>query len=100
MCSLKISSNNKKLGWGNRGWLEIIFSILDVCKNQSLKSTIMNNCNLNSIQVDKYIDFILNRKLITKRKKTSESKKYTYKITKKGRIYQKIYKELIRLVNN
>ena len=100
MCSLKISSNNKKLGWGNRGWLEIIFTILDVSKDQALKSTIMNSCNLNSVQVDKYIVFMLDRKLITKKIKTINSKKYMYKITLKGKKYQKIYEELIRLVSN
>ena len=99
MCSLKISTNNKKLGWGNRGWLEIIFSILHVCEQQSLKTRIMNHSNLNSLQVEKYLNFLLNTKLIYRSKKTSESKKYMYKITLKGRNYLKKYKDLIELFN-
>jgi len=99
MCSLKISINNKKLGWGNRGWLEIIFNILNVCEKQSLKTRIMNMCNLNSLQVEKYLDFLLNTKFISRKKKTSKSKKYTYKITAKGQNYLKKYKDLIVLFN-
>ncbi len=99
MCSLKISSNHKKLGWGNRGWLEIIFNILQICEVQSLKTWIMNDCNLNSIQVEKYLDYLLNTKLISRKKKTPKSKKYEYKISAKGRNYLKIYKNLIDLFN-
>ena len=99
MRSLKISSNNKKLGWGNRGWLEIIFTILRICELQSLKTWIMNDSNLNSLQVEKYLNFLLNTKLMSKSKKTSESKTYMYKITLKGRNYLKKYKDLIELFN-
>ena len=100
MCSLKISTNNKKLGWGNRGWLEIIFYMLSACEKESLKTKIMNVCNLNSVQVEKYLNYTLNKKLITKRKKTLKSKKYLYKITTKGQNYLKKYKDLIGLFNN
>jgi len=63
MRSLKNSVNNKKLGWGNRGWLEIVFNILNVCEEQSLITRIMNICNLNSLQVEKYLVFLLKKKL-------------------------------------
>ena len=99
MCSLKISANHKKLGWGNRGWHEIIFYILVVCEEESLKTRIMNICNLNSIQVEKYLNFILNKKLLVKRKKALKSKKYVYKITSKGQNYLKKYNDLIGLIN-
>lgn len=99
MCSLKIFTNNKKLGWGNRGWLEIIFSILHVCAQQSLKIRIMNYSNLNSIQVEKYLNFLLNSKLISRKKKTLKSKNYVYKITAKGLNYLKIYNNLVGLFN-
>ncbi len=71
MCSLKISINNKKLGWGNRGWLEIIFNILNVCEKQSLKTRIMNMCNLNSFQVEKYLHFLVNTKFISRKSNKS-----------------------------
>lgn len=99
MCSLKISVKNKKLGWGNRGWLEIIFHILDACQEQSLKSKIMNYCNLNSTQVEKYLDFLIKTEFLTRAKKTEESKKFVYEITSKGEKYMKIYEKLLNLFN-
>ncbi len=68
MHSLKNSVNNKKLGWGNRGWLEIVFNILNVCEEQSLITRIMNICNLNSLQVEKYLVFLLKKIYLQKKK--------------------------------
>ena len=96
----KLSSNGKPvLGWGNRGWLEINYTLLQVCETISLKTNIMNKCNLNSVQVEKYLRYLIASKLLETKKKSSRSKKYEYKITDKGKNYLKAFKNLIEILN-
>lgn len=87
------------IGWGNRGWLDIIDFILEVCKSGSLKTHIMYRCNLNSKQVERYIQFLLRCRLLTEIKISDDSKRPIYKTTELGRKYTGRYKELSEIFN-
>lgn len=97
---LRINSYEKStIGWGNRGWLEIIYVILLVCKTISLKTNIMNKCNLNSVQVQNYLRFLLASKLLKTKKKSISSKNYVYETTIEGEKYLKAYQNLIGILS-
>jgi len=85
------------MGWGNRGWLEIIYFILVVCKNGSLKTHIMYKCNLNSKQVDQYMQVLISRLLLEKDQEFPDSKRYIYKTTERGRRYIDAYNQLAEI---
>jgi predicted transcriptional regulator len=85
------------MGWGNRGWLEIIYFILVVCKKGSLKTHIMYKCNLNSKQIDQYLQFLIDKQLLEKEQETPDSKRYTYKSTETGRRYINAYNQLAEI---
>ena len=85
------------MGWGNRGWLEIIYFILVVCKKGSLKTHIMYKCNLNSKQIDQYIQFLLDKQLLERDLESSNSKRYTYKTSEVGRRYINAYNQLAEI---
>lgn len=85
------------MGWGNRGWLEIIYFILVVCKKGSLKTHIMYKCNLNSKQIDQYIQFLLDKQLLEREPEYSNSKRYTYKTAEAGRRYIIAYNQLAEI---
>lgn len=87
------------IGWGNRGWLDIIDFILEVCKSGSLKTHIMYRCNLNSKQVERYIQFLLHCKLLEEVKNSEGSKRHIYKTTEMGRKYTGRYRELAEIFN-
>ena len=85
------------MGWGNRGWLEIIYFILVVCKKGSLKTHIMYQCNLNSKQIDQYLQFLIARQLLEKQQESPDSKRYIYKSTEMGRKYISAYNQLAEI---
>jgi len=85
------------MGWGNRGWLEIIYFILVVCKKGSLKTHIMYKCNLNSKQIDQYLQFLIARQLLEKEQESPDSKRYIYKSTEIGRKYINAYNQLAEI---
>lgn len=87
------------IGWGNRGWLDIIDFILEVCKSGSLKTHIMYRCNLNSKQVERYIQFLLRCKLLEEVRGSENSKRHIYKTTEVGRKYTGRYRELADIFN-
>ena len=59
--------NKSVLGWGNRGWLEIVNLMLMVCERGALKTHVMYKCNLNSKQLHQYMEFMLSRGLVSKK---------------------------------
>ena len=91
------SSERSVMGWGNRGWLEIIEYILVTCKSGALKTHIMYKCNLNSQQVQQYLHFLLNCGLLEKRQEYSNSKRHTYKTTSRGRKYMDVYNQIAEI---
>jgi predicted transcriptional regulator len=87
--------NGSILGWGNRGWLEIVNLMLTVCEHGGLKTHIMYKCNLNSKQLQQYLDFLLSRGLVSKREEEGgEVKRTIYATTDRGRKLRAAYDEL------
>ncbi len=82
------------LGWGNRGWLEIIDLILSVCEAGALKTHVMYKCNLNSKQVQQYLDFVLSRELVQASRDPEDQKRTIYTTTDRGRKFMRAYNEL------
>lgn len=87
------------MGWGNRGWVEIIEFILETCIEGALKTHIMYRCNLNSKQITQYVDFLLNCKLLDAKPESRRSKRYIYKTTDLGKKYISAYKQLYDIFN-
>ncbi|HEV2192371.1 MAG TPA: winged helix-turn-helix domain-containing protein [Nitrosopumilaceae archaeon] len=85
------------MGWGNRGWLEIIYFILVVCKKESLKTHIMYKCNLNSKQIDQYLQFLIDKQLLERETESPNSKRHVYKVTEMGRRYINAYNQLAEI---
>ena len=90
--------NKSVLGWGNRGWPEIVDLILHVCENGALKTHVMYRCNLNSKQIQEYITFLLERELIVANP-PDETKKVIYTTTPRGRRFMAAYEELAEIFN-
>ena len=82
------------LGWGNRGWLEIIDLILSVCEPGALKTHVMYKCNLNSKQLQQYMNFMLSRKLVSNREDEGDIKRTIYVTTDRGKKLMASYHEL------
>lgn len=82
------------LGWGNRGWLEITDLILKVCEKGALKTHIMYKCNLNSKQIQQYLDFLLTRRLVVKTQEAGDPRRSIYVTTDRGKRFIHAYREL------
>jgi len=85
------------MGWGNRGWLEIIEFILIACTNGALKTHVMYKCNLNSQQVHQYFDFLLSCKLLERKPQSPDSRRFIYKTTTLGRRYMDAYAQIAEI---
>ena len=85
------------IGWGNRGWLEIAELILRICERVALKTHIMYQCNLNSKQIEQYLDFLLVRSLVVKIQQPEDPKRSVYLTTERGRKFLSAYGELARI---
>jgi predicted transcriptional regulator len=82
------------MGWGNRGWVEIIEMILEICEGGALKTHIMYKCNLNSKQIAQYLQFLQDHKLIDIIRKPTTSKRPSFITTEIGKKYIDAYKQL------
>jgi len=85
------------IGWGNRGWVEIIDMILEICEKGALKTHIMYKCNLNSKQMDHYLNFLENQRLIEMDKREPYAKRPLYITTGLGQKYIRAYKQIEKL---
>ena len=85
------------LGWGNRGWLEIIDMILTVCEHGALKTHVMYKCNLNSKQVQQYLDFVVSRNLVKGTRDADDPRRTIYVTTETGRKFMVAYNELAEM---
>jgi predicted transcriptional regulator len=65
-------------GWSNRGWLEIIEFILLMCENGARKTHVMYRCNLNSKQINQYLQFLLDSGMLEMIQERPNSKRYIY----------------------
>ncbi len=94
MYNLNGLTDQNVMGWGNRGWIEIIETILETCEKGSLKTHIMYKCNLNSKQIAQYIEFLLDQRLIEDLANAPSSSRVTYKTTESGKKYIDAFKQL------
>jgi len=88
----------KLVGRGNRGYLEIIDSILSVCTEGALKTHVMFKCNLNSSQVQQYLAYLVDRVLLEKERKEYSSKT-SYRTSERGRRYMRAYDEVVEMLS-
>ena len=84
-------------GWSNRGWLEIIEFILSLCENGARKTHVMYRCNLNSKQINEYLNFLLECEMLEKIQEHPNSKRYIYKTRELGKKFISSYKQLAEL---
>lgn len=82
------------MGWGNRGWVEIVETILEICEKGALKTHIMYKCNLNSKQIAQYLRFLEQHKLITAITEPPTSKRPLFMTIEMGKKYMNAYKQL------
>jgi predicted transcriptional regulator len=87
------------VGRTNRGYMEIIYSILDSSVQGALKTHIMFRCNLNSRQLQLYVQFLVDKGLLA-RHRVPPSPKVEYKTTELGRKYMQAYETLLELVGS
>jgi len=82
-----------------RDRLHIIAQILEISKDGSLKTQIMYRANLSFAQLNEYLGFLLDLKLL---QETVENEKTVFKVTGKGVRYLQNYykiKELLEKTN-
>ena len=79
--------------------MEIIYSILESSTQGALKTHIMFKCNLNSRQLQLYVQFLVGKGLLA-RERVPPSPKIEYKTTERGRKYIQAYETLLGLVGN
>jgi predicted transcriptional regulator len=77
--------------------MEIIYSILESSMQGALKTHIMFKCNLNSRQLQLYVQFLVDKGLLV-RQRVPPSPKVEYKTTERGRKYIQAYETLLELV--
>ena len=85
------------VGRANRGHMEIIYSILESSMQGALKTHIMFKCNLNSKQLQLYVQFLVDKGLLM-RQRAVPSPKVEYKTSERGRKYMLAYETLLELV--
>ena len=83
------------LGFGNRESLDIIDLILLVCLNGTMKTHVMYKCNLNSRQVQDYMELLLKFQLL--QKEETEERRTLYRTTERGMRFIKSYAELFEI---
>src|SRR5271155_916244 len=91
------SDARRVLGSGNRESLDIINLILKVCLNGTMKTHIMYRCNLNSKQVQDYLELLLKFHLLDRI--DSSSARSVYKTNERGLRFIKAYSELFEIFN-
>ena len=95
--SIKEELPLRSTGWTNRGWLEIVEFILSMCKEGSRKTHVMYRCNLNSKQINGYLDFLYQCSMLEKTPEHPNSKRYIYKTSNLGRQAIESYHKLVSL---
>ena len=84
------------MGSGNRESLDIINLILHVCLSWTMKTHIMYRCNLNSKQVQEYLELVLRFGLAETRE--GESGRIFYRTTEKGTKFIEVYAALLEIL--
>jgi predicted transcriptional regulator len=84
-------------GWANRGWLEIIYRILELCEKNRFKTHVMYETGLNSRQLKEYLDFLVRCGMLHMTRVYPTSRRHFYMTTDKGKDFVARYKELVAL---
>lgn len=84
-------------GWTNRGWLEIISKILELSQNGARKTHLMYKCNLNSVQINQYLDFLVENKMLLEHKERPHTTRIIYFTSENGKKCVRYHKSLIGL---
>ena len=92
------SYRSEMIGRGTRGYMEIVYSMLAACLNGALRTHIMFRCNLNSKQLQFYLESLLDKGLIEK-SRDPPSSKVEYKTTARGMKYMETYNTLLQMLN-
>jgi predicted transcriptional regulator len=79
--------------------MEIIYSILESSMQGALKTHIMFRCNLNSKQLQLYVQFLVDKGLLVP-VRAPPSPKIEYKTSERGRRYMEAYQTLLGLVGS
>ena len=74
-----------------RDRLYIIADILNIARNESLKTQIMYKANLSFAQLNEYLSFLLETKLIAS---NAHNEKTVYKVTSKGMRFLQNYAKI------
>jgi len=82
-----LESNSRK----RRDRLHIIADVLGIARNGSLKTQIMYKANLSFAQLNEYLSFLLETKLIAS---TTQNEKVTYRVTSKGMKFLQNYAKI------
>jgi predicted transcriptional regulator len=77
--------------------MDIIYSILESSMQGALKTHIMFRCNLNSRQLQLYVQFLVDKGLLV-RERAPPSPKVEYRTSERGRQYMEAYETLLQLV--
>ncbi len=77
--------------------MEIIYSVLEASMDGALKTHIMFNCNLNSRQLRLYLQFLVDKGLLSS-DQISPSAKVMYKTSERGEKYMRAYETLLEMV--
>jgi predicted transcriptional regulator len=78
----------------NRGWIEITNLILLECQKGAVKTRIMYRCNLNSKQIQQYLEFLTKYNLIEVKERESNRRAQQYFVTELGLKFIDAYTQL------
>ena len=70
-----------------------------MCENGARKTHVMYRCNLNSKQINEYLNFLLECEMLEKIQERPNSKRYIYKTDELGKKFIERYKQLAELFN-
>lgn len=77
-----------------RSTIKLIVDILDAALKGATKTEIVYKSNLNFKQVEKFLDFLIKKDLLS----VSSNKRKKYQTTDKGREFIKRYRNIIELI--
>jgi predicted transcriptional regulator len=91
---LLLPSTNNKRNNSHRGRLDIIADILEASRKKVRKTHLMYHCNLSFKQLELYLNFLVERQLLSHVSGSTG----TFKITGKGERFLEAYKGLLGLM--
>ncbi|MGC8912227.1 MAG: winged helix-turn-helix domain-containing protein [Nitrososphaeria archaeon] len=77
-----------------RSTIKLIVDILDIALKGATKTEIVYKANLNFKQVEKFLDFLIKKGLLS----VSSNKRKRYRTTEKGKEFIKRYRKTVELI--